>query len=113
MAGFGVHFHDHAWHMRLCGCLGGGIIIIFCVDALVAGIISGSCMILSILWHGFLYFEYEPIWIRKLTLRVRLVREFGRGGRGREIFNLMCLVQFLEGEGSKFYCTVKIILILI
>jgi len=39
-------------------------------------------------------------------------------GRGGEIFNLKCLVQFLEGEGrgeegSKFYCTAKIILKLI
>jgi len=39
------------------------------------------------------------------TLRVRLVREFWRGGAGRggEIFNLKCLVQFLEGEGSKSF----------
>jgi len=38
--------------------------------------------------------------------------------RGGEIFNLKCLVQFLEGEGrgedeSKFYCTAKIMLKLI
>jgi hypothetical protein len=56
VAGFGLHFHDHAWHMHLCGALVAGIAIIFCVDALVAGIaiifcvdalvariISGSC----------------------------------------------------------------------
>jgi len=49
-----------------------------------------------------------------------LIQEFWRGGEGRggKIFNLKCLVQFLEGEGrggemSKFYCNVKIILILI
>jgi len=36
-----------------------------------------------------------------MILRVRLVQEFwSRGaGRGGEIFNLKCLVQFLEGEG--------------
>jgi len=27
----------------------------------------------------------------------------GRGGEGGEIFNLKCLVQFLEGEGSKSF----------
>ena len=42
VAGFSLHFHDHAWHMHLCGALVAGIAIIFCVDALVAGIISGS-----------------------------------------------------------------------
>ena len=56
------------------------------------------------------------------TLRVRLVREFWRGGAGRggEIFNLKCLVQFLEGEGRggeqiflKFDCIAIIILTLI
>jgi len=40
---------------------------------------------------------------------------FWRGGEGGEIFNLKCLVQFLEGdgreeEGKKLYCTAKIIL---
>jgi len=37
----------------------------------------------------------------RVIFRVRLVREFWRGGAGRggEIFNLKCLVQFLEGEG--------------
>jgi len=39
-------------------------------------------------WFFFLVFEWH--------IRVRLVREFWRGG---EIFNLKCLVQFLEGEG--------------
>jgi len=41
-----------------------------------------------------------PIILRHLTtcLRVRLIREFWRGG---EIFNLKCLVQFLEGEGRE------------
>jgi hypothetical protein len=38
MASFSLHFHDHAWHMHLCGALVAGITIIFCVDALVAGI---------------------------------------------------------------------------
>jgi len=40
-----------------------------------------------------------------VRLRDRLVREFWRGGAGRgvEIFNLKCLVQFLEGEGSKYF----------
>ena len=38
-----------------------------------------------------------------VQVRVRLVREFWRGrtGRGGEIFNLKCLVQFLEGEGRE------------
>jgi len=55
-----------------------------------------------------------------LCLRVRLVQEFwiGEEGRGGEIFNLKCLVQFLEGRGGeqislKFYCIAIIILILI
>ena len=38
VAGFNLHFHDHAWYMHLCGALVAGIAIIFCVDALVAGI---------------------------------------------------------------------------
>jgi len=38
-----------------------------------------------------------------LKFKVRLVREFWRGGRGGEIFNLKCLVQFLEGEGNKSF----------
>ena len=59
---------------------------------------------------------------KSLPLRVRLVREFWRGGarKGGEIFNLKCLVQFLEGEGMggeqiflKFDCIVIIILKLI
>ena len=41
--------------------------------------------------------EYVRLQKVKLSsLRVHLVREFWRGG---EIFNLKCLVQFLEGEG--------------
>jgi len=51
VAGFGVHFHDHAWHMHLCGCLSGGITIIFRVDALVAGIIPGSYSFRSMHTH--------------------------------------------------------------
>jgi len=44
--------------------------------------------------------NYARIFFRQNTspspLRVRLIREFWRGG---EDFNFMCLVQFLEGEG--------------
>jgi hypothetical protein len=44
VAGFSLHFHDHAWHMHLCGALVAGIAIIFCVDACVAGIAIIFCV---------------------------------------------------------------------
>jgi len=48
-------------------------------------------------------FVDQKLFSNQLILRVRLVREFWRGGAGRggEIFNLKCLVQFLEGEGRE------------
>jgi len=47
----------------------------------------------------FWYVSLKKIWrgiVTSSSVRVRLVREFWRGG---EIFNLKCLVQFLEGKG--------------
>jgi len=50
-----------------------------------------------------LVFKYSVDFGDEISLRVRLVREFWRGGAGRggEIFNLKCLFQFLEGEGRE------------
>jgi len=57
--------------------------------------------------NNFIFFD-KQIRIFKESIRVCLIREFWRGGEGRggaerggEIFNLKCLVQFLEGEGRE------------
>ena len=57
-------------------------------------------IILSFMWLFNQAFRWRLV---NRSVRVCLVREFWRGGeeRGGEIFNLKCLVQFLEGEGSE------------
>ena len=125
-------------------CLSGGIKIILCVDALVAGIISGSysyksmhlthnciesivymwLMIdlkLTLLWSIllecifffsfwlrsfdtiyfmtlFLCFEYEPIWIRKLTLTlIKCCR------CKRKIYEVDVLLKCVRGQNGFYY----------
>jgi len=57
-------------------------------------------IILSFMWLFNQAFRWRLV---NRSVRVCLVREFWRGGeeRGGEIFNLKCLVQFLEGEGRE------------
>jgi len=60
---------------------------------------TSKCLVTISKILSYIYAAGNPITI----LWVRLVREFWRGGAGRggEIFNLKCLVQFLEGEGRE------------